>query len=80
MNSNLARALLVLLGVVALSYFAFRPVDTELPESSRAATNMHAASGPVRDQVAAAAASNGAWRGLAKSLPGARPSTPVSLK
>jgi hypothetical protein len=69
MNTNLARALLVLLGIVALSYFAFRPADTEPQESSRTATNMHAASGPVRQQVAAAAASRGAWRGLAKSLP-----------
>jgi hypothetical protein len=68
-NTNLARASLVLLGIVALSYFTFRPLDKELPESSRAATNMHAASGPVREQVAATAASRGAWRGLAKSLP-----------
>jgi hypothetical protein len=63
------RAALVLLGIVALSYFAFRPADTDVPESRRAATNMHAASGPVRQQVAEAAASRGAWRGLAKSLP-----------
>jgi hypothetical protein len=69
MSTNMMRAALVLLGIVALSYFAFRPIDSDVPESSRAATNMHAGSGPVRQQVAAAAASKGAWRGLAKSLP-----------
>jgi hypothetical protein len=63
------RAALVLLGIVALSYFALQATNTDVPESQRAATNMHAASGAVRQQVADAAASKGAWRGLAKSLP-----------
>jgi hypothetical protein len=69
MSMNVARTLLVLLGIVALSYVAFRATDTDVPESSRAATNMHAGSGPARQQVAGAALSKGAWRGLSKSLP-----------
>jgi hypothetical protein len=63
------RAAFVILGILALSYFAYRSTNPDVPESSRAATNMHAASGPVRQQVADAALSKGAWRGLAKALP-----------
>ena len=63
------RAAFVLLGIVALSYFALQATNTDVPESQRTASNMHAASGAVRQQVADAAASKGAWRGLAKSLP-----------
>jgi hypothetical protein len=62
------RAALVLLGIAALSYFALQATNTDVPESQRTATNMHAASGAVRQQVADAAASKGAWRGRRRAV------------
>jgi hypothetical protein len=74
------RAALVLLGIAALSYFALQATNTDVPASQRTATNMHAASGAVRQQVADAAASEGAWRGIAKCFPSAQASIPATAR
>ena len=69
MSNKPLRVSVALLAIGELAYIAHRVIYPDIPESRLAATNLHAASGPVRQQVADAATRKGAWSGLARSLP-----------